>query len=290
MFAVPLLTIGGVTPALDGRTPVFIEHGADPRVSPGFDAPIGSILRFGANYFSKTDTAATAWELIGLGAGAGANYWLQQQQAFAARFLGPSSNKWAWFSDFLRAVADDFNVNVLGTATFAIVQALDTSRGGQARYSSGANANSSATVQEKTATPILGGRPTEKWAYCWRGKVNTAIDANTIMEWQLETVTAVLQLSFGVRGSVSTAAWYCEAGGSSTTGGTIDQNVHTFMAANDGTNVHFFVDGTEIASRSSAGMANIAIRMRGVFNNGATAAVREFNIDKIAILGNDVTV
>jgi hypothetical protein len=71
----PGLTVGAPSPLLDGRTPVFIENGADPTIPPGFDAPPASVLKFGTKYYWKrginTGNATTAnpgnrvdWELI----------------------------------------------------------------------------------------------------------------------------------------------------------------------------------------------------------------------------------
>lgn len=46
----------------DGRTPTFIEVGRAPNVSPGLQAPPGSIAKFGARYFMKASNASlTAW-------------------------------------------------------------------------------------------------------------------------------------------------------------------------------------------------------------------------------------
>lgn len=67
MFASALLNPGGLMPPMDGRTPVFVELGADPRTSPGFDAPIGSICRFGTTYLVKFQAAATGWREAGGG-------------------------------------------------------------------------------------------------------------------------------------------------------------------------------------------------------------------------------
>lgn len=57
---------GNVTPLLDGRTPVFIEVGADPRVAPGLDMPMGSIACFGTLYLEKIGSGATDWQPISI--------------------------------------------------------------------------------------------------------------------------------------------------------------------------------------------------------------------------------
>lgn len=48
-------------PPFDGRTPIYVEHGADPRVAPGLDLPIGSMCRVGAVVYWKTAATATGW-------------------------------------------------------------------------------------------------------------------------------------------------------------------------------------------------------------------------------------
>lgn len=64
MTGLPFLPAGPVSPVLDGRTPIFIELGADPRVAPGFQAPPGSIAAFGSVYLWKVGDAATEWTLL----------------------------------------------------------------------------------------------------------------------------------------------------------------------------------------------------------------------------------
>lgn len=48
----------------DGITPGFVEVGRAPSSSPGFDAPPGSIARFGLLYYFKVGTTPTAWILV----------------------------------------------------------------------------------------------------------------------------------------------------------------------------------------------------------------------------------
>jgi hypothetical protein len=48
----------------DGIAPGFIEHGANPTVSPGFQCPVASILKFGSTYYEKTGSSATAWTAL----------------------------------------------------------------------------------------------------------------------------------------------------------------------------------------------------------------------------------
>lgn len=60
-----------VRPVLDGRTPVYLEVGADPTVAPGMQLPPGSVVRFGATYYFKTGPLATDWTLTTNLGGAG---------------------------------------------------------------------------------------------------------------------------------------------------------------------------------------------------------------------------
>lgn len=61
MSAGRLMPPGGATPPLDGKTPVFVEVGADPSAGAGLDLPPGSIADFGGTYYWHNDTGATAW-------------------------------------------------------------------------------------------------------------------------------------------------------------------------------------------------------------------------------------
>jgi hypothetical protein len=66
----PLRTLGQ-SPVLDGRTPVFLEVGADPTVAPGIQLPPGSVVVDGSTYYLKTGVAATAWTLLSAIGGGG---------------------------------------------------------------------------------------------------------------------------------------------------------------------------------------------------------------------------
>ena len=60
-------------PPLDGRTPVFVEVGSLPTLSPGLDLPIGSIARYDSTFvFVKVGAAATAWNSLGTALGTAA--------------------------------------------------------------------------------------------------------------------------------------------------------------------------------------------------------------------------
>jgi hypothetical protein len=59
----PLFPSGSPTPVMDGRSPIYVEHGADPREGSGFDAPPFSVLRFGSEYFIKCGYEPTDWDL-----------------------------------------------------------------------------------------------------------------------------------------------------------------------------------------------------------------------------------
>lgn len=61
----------GTAPFLDGKTPVFVEVGADPTAGAGLQLPIGSIAKFGSSYFLKNGALATAWTTTFGGGGAG---------------------------------------------------------------------------------------------------------------------------------------------------------------------------------------------------------------------------
>lgn len=54
----------GLSPLRDGRTPLFVEVGADPTVAPGLQLPMGSIAAFGTSYYFKNAAAATGWTLV----------------------------------------------------------------------------------------------------------------------------------------------------------------------------------------------------------------------------------
>lgn len=94
----PLLA-PGVAPFLDGKTPVFVEVGADPTAGAGLALPIGSIAKFGTTYYLKTGAAATAWSTTFGGGAAASTGWDhietlvisgadKAEQAFAAALDG----------------------------------------------------------------------------------------------------------------------------------------------------------------------------------------------------------
>lgn len=63
MRGTPFAPTGSPSPLMDGLRPIFVEHGADPTVAPGFDAPMGSMLRFGTDYYEKRGPERTDWVL-----------------------------------------------------------------------------------------------------------------------------------------------------------------------------------------------------------------------------------
>jgi len=84
----------------DGMTPTFDYVGADPTVSPGYDLPIGSWVRYGSQggipfYFTKTGFATTDWTLIQSHAAVGASWPLTTSGSPAVRYFcvdGTSGN------------------------------------------------------------------------------------------------------------------------------------------------------------------------------------------------------
>lgn len=108
----PLLNAAGVMPTLDGRTPVFVELGADPRTGAGFDAPIGSIARFGTSYFIKVSrfsispgVAPTEWQLL-----TGVQYTRLSATATTISFQNLNGDL---------DVAYEFMINIAAAATFS---------------------------------------------------------------------------------------------------------------------------------------------------------------------------
>lgn len=65
MFAIPLINVGGMIPVFDGRTPVFVELGADPRSgATPFNAPLGSIAKVGTDYYRRDALTNVGWQKI----------------------------------------------------------------------------------------------------------------------------------------------------------------------------------------------------------------------------------
>lgn len=279
-------------PIWDGRTPLFVEWGADPRVSPGFDLPIASLLRFGVLYFEKLGPLATDWGLITLGAMAEGDYWLAQIEAASARFLGPTANKWAWFNDNLRAPGDDYEQASSVNGTYTTLQALDLSRGGVHRSSTTAVAGSSVFVREKSLTSILGGRQSERWAMASRARFTSAPFADCQGQFSLQTSANGIQVQIGVDGNVSTTQWMLRRNGGSTSGGAIDQNWHTFLVVNDvdASLMRLFVDDVQVASITNANLQNVETRWAFFSQNRTTASDYLIDVDKVAVVGLDVTV
>jgi hypothetical protein len=75
---------------MDGVRPIFVEHGADPTAAPGFAAPMGSMLRFGEDYYEKRGPLATDWVLYPPAGGADWYRSFRSQDAGAA-FVGQST-------------------------------------------------------------------------------------------------------------------------------------------------------------------------------------------------------
>jgi hypothetical protein len=87
----PFAPLGLPSPLFDRVRPVFVEHGVDPTVDPGYDVAMGSLLRFGASYYEKTGPERTDWSLY---PGGGSPDWyksLRVQDAGASAFVGETT-------------------------------------------------------------------------------------------------------------------------------------------------------------------------------------------------------
>jgi hypothetical protein len=283
----PLLNAAGMTPTLDGRTPVFVELGADPRVSPGFDAPRGSIARFGTSYFTKANnTPATAWERLATGAFGWADYWLTRQLAFVDRFLGVSDNKWVIHREMENAPTDEWTVTT--TLTGAVTQATTGAvRGGIYELSSGVTANSTATIHTRGAIPWLSGGSAEKWALATRLRRESVTDANMLAQWGVAQLGGTFESHIGIAGA--TGNWTLNNNATSADSGVLSDaaDFHNLLMINDGTNLRLFLDAVQVALLASS-IAAQPLMVRHFLTNGATASNRAFRTDKIALIGLDV--
>lgn len=283
----PLLNAAGIMPTLDGRTPVFVELGADPRISPGFDAPRGSIARFGASYFAKTNnTPATAWERLATGALGWADYWLTRQLAFVDRFLGVGDNKWVIHREMENAPTDEWTVTLVGSG--AVTQPTTGAvRGGIYELSSGVTANSSATIHTRGAIPWLSGGSAEKWALATRLRREAATDAQTQARWGVAQLGGAFESNIGIAGA--TGNWTVSNNATSADSGVLSDSgaFHDLLMVNDGTNLRLFLDGVQVASLASS-IAAQPLMVRHFLTNGTTAANSAFRTDKITLIGLDV--
>jgi hypothetical protein len=83
----------------DGITPGFVEVGADPSTGSGFQAPIGSIARFGTLYYEKIGTTATSWVVI---PASGAT-WADAVEAWALPIVGLTAGRFTRFHETFQA-------------------------------------------------------------------------------------------------------------------------------------------------------------------------------------------
>lgn len=128
-----LLNTGGITPPLDGRTPVFVEVGADPSVSPGVDLPPGSIaLRGGSTYYWKVDTGATDWVTTPFSGGGGGGGITNVTGTDGVTVTTPVAGVKNATNDLVTGVdVAQLNVDSLGTATIDAAASISlTSAGG----------------------------------------------------------------------------------------------------------------------------------------------------------------
>lgn len=120
---------GPGSPVFDGITPVFIVHGADPTVPPGFQAPIGSILKFGNAYYQKYGAGATDWQQFAVAAGVSSYLTVATIAALTAlnvAALPDGTTVW------VRSLKDFFVIRTAADATdatnFLVVASSDAAR------------------------------------------------------------------------------------------------------------------------------------------------------------------
>lgn len=123
MDGLAYLPCGGPTPILDGRTPVFVQVGADPTAGAGLNLPPGSIALFGSTYYWKSGAGATAWTIAPFTAGGAASTWelvealtiagaAVQEQAFAAALDGDADGEYLVRARIKNSAAGNGNIGV----------------------------------------------------------------------------------------------------------------------------------------------------------------------------------
>lgn len=215
--------------------------------------------------------------------------WDESIYQLANNFLSGAGRRWQYLIDFFEPPSGLLNVSLGGSGTFNYL--TTPARGDIARASTGATASSTVRWLTPASTPILSGGPTEKWIFAVRGRLQGTVDAQTLHQIGLTDSSAgTEQASFGVRGSVSTTQWALKAKTpAAVLGGTIDTDWHDFVVVNDGASLRLFIDGTQVATVSSASLDSITFRPDTYHQNGTTAEDRQFDYDKILIIGEDVT-
>lgn len=166
-----------------------------------------------------------------------------------------------------------------------------TERGGVIVGDSSATASSTGVIYPHGATTIFLDNPqTSKWYAYARAALNTAIDAQTLLEIFISTAAGGdPTLRLGAIGSASTAFYAYSVsnnGGSITASGVttiaIDLNVyHDLEMWNDGTTVSFAIDGVVVATTPATNLGTNPVVLGLLFTNGTTAASRKIKCDKL---------
>lgn len=173
-----------------------------------------------------------------------------------------------------------------------------TGRAGVLTLASTAVANSQANLRKSpvggNTTTDVDNLQTSRWYLRVRGAITSAVDAQAQLAWHMTNNSGNPHARFGLIGSLSTGFFSWETatnGGALTTGVTtvaLDTAYHTFEIAGDGTNITFYIDGTQVGQTPVANIGTNPGYMYITVANGTTAANRTADLDSwyVCMVGN----
>jgi hypothetical protein len=181
----------------------------------------------------------------------------------------------AWMTD-CNNITDTI---VLGTAVGTGAAALEsTSNGGSILTSTGTTNNSARTVEMRDAivtspaSRLVSNVRTQKWAIYKRAQIVAAAGATGKQNVMANVQDGTNDNYLGVHGATSAVNWAMLIGGAGTDlGVAYDLNIHSLLLYNDGTDIHAYLDWTEIgAAVAASGAAATAGYPRWYDSNATT--------------------
>lgn len=174
-------------------------------------------------------------------------------------------------------------------ATGGVVTPTTTERGGAITVDSSATAGSAARILPSGTIVELANPRTDLWYIAVRAKLNTAVDANGVMQTIRLSTTAlgsptVFLGAFGPT-SITHYSWGLTDNAGATTGGAattvaLDTAAyHLFEVWNNGTTISFAIDGVVVATSASTNVGTNPVTPAVAVANGATPASRSVTVD-----------
>lgn len=165
-----------------------------------------------------------------------------------------------------------------------------TAKAGVIVLTSAATANSAAITRPAGPTCFLDAPRTTLWYAVARGKITTAVDAQTSVSClhmrAVPTAGVGPITDIDLSGSLSTGFFSCRvldnsavAVATQVTSVALDTNYHTFEIWSDGTTTSFAIDGTVVFTTPTSNLGTNPQTLAAVATNGTTAAARTCELD-----------